>query len=212
MNADFNPVPFTYSLGASGEGLDINGLVHATAGFGAASVAIEAEGAGTSGKDVKANGMVGLARGSFPDAEVFRRVDEALGKDVIVGAPYQATDARFRLENGVLHLDPFHFETERAQLGLAGTASLDGPLDLDLDVATSRDGIQIQGVGGNVLDVLSDDQGWIPVPMHVSGTTEDPKVRPDGEALLAQAGHGAKREVKEHAIDAVRKRLPRRKS
>jgi hypothetical protein len=160
---------------------------------------------------MKANGTVKLGNGAFPDAELFRGIDEALGKSVLVGAAYKATDARFRLENNVVHLDPFQFETERAMLGLEGRVTLDGPLDLNLHLATSREGIQIDGVGGNVLDVLSDDQGWIPVPIHVSGTTADPKVRPDGKALASQAGHGAKREAKERATDAVRGVLRKKK-
>jgi hypothetical protein len=211
MNADFNPVPFTFELNANGTSLDINSLMGAASGFGPASIAIEVAGAGTSSKDVKASGTVGLAKGSFPDAEVFRGVDQALGKKVIVGAPYQETEARFRLEKDVLRLDPFQFETERARLSLDGTITLDGSLDLALDVATTREGVQIEGVGGNVLDVLSDDQGWVPIPMHVSGTTDDPKVRPDGKSLMAQAGHGAKREVKEAAVGALKSHLPRKK-
>jgi AsmA-like C-terminal region len=207
MNLDFNPVPFSYTLDAKGDPLDLNGLVHATGGLGPASIALAAEGAGTSSKDMKASGTVQLGKGALPDADLFREIDKVLGKSVVVGAPYEATDARFRVEESVVHLDPFRFETERAMLGLEGQVSLDGPMDLSLDVATAREGIQTAGVGASVLDVLSDDRGWIPIPMHVSGTTGDPKVRPDGKALAAQAGHGAKREAKERATDAVRNRI-----
>jgi AsmA-like C-terminal region len=207
MNLDFNPVPFSYSLDAKGDPLDLNRLVDATGGLGPASIALAAEGEGTSSKDMKARGTVRLGKGALPEASLFRGIDQALGKSVVVGAPYETTDARFRLDESVVHLDPFRFETKKAMLALEGRVSLDGPMDLSLDVATAREGIQIAGVGASVLDVLSDDRGWIPIPMHVSGTTADPKVRPDGKALAAQAGHGAKREAKERASDAVRNRI-----
>ena len=54
-----------------------------------------------------------------------------------------------------------------------------------------------------MLDVLADDSGWVPIPMTVSGTLEESKVRPDTQALTAQAKSGAKREVKEAATEAA---------
>jgi hypothetical protein len=89
-------------------------------------------------------------------------------------------------------------------LDLDGWVNLAGPIELGFSVATPRDGITIEGVGSNVLDVLSDDEGWVPIPISVTGTLEDPKVRPDSKALLAQAGSGLKREATEAATDALR--------
>ncbi len=37
----------------------------------------------------------------------------------------------------------------------------------------------------------------------MTGTLEDPKVRPDSKALLAQVGSGLKREATEATIDAL---------
>ncbi len=152
----------------------------------------------------EATGNVLLAAGEFPAAEMFTGVDKALGKTVLVGAPYQATEVRFRLENNVLTLSPFQFTSEVARLDLDGWVNLAGPIELGFVVATPRDGITIEGVGSNVLDVLSDDEGWVPIPVSVTGTLEDPKVRPDSKALLAQVGSGLKREATEAATDALR--------
>lgn len=57
----------------------------------------------------------------------------------------------------------------------------------------------IEGVGSSVLDVLADDRGWVAIPIKISGTLEEPKVRPDANALLQQAGSGAKRMAKQKA-------------
>jgi hypothetical protein len=96
-------------------------------------------------------------------------------------------------------------------LDLAGTVHLEGPINFNLSVATAREGLKIEGVGADVLDLLADDEGWVPVPITITGTLEDPKVRPDAKALLGQAARGAKREVTEKATDAIRGLLKKKK-
>jgi hypothetical protein len=202
-NVDFNPVPFTYTMTATGDPLDLNGMLGATEGFGPATVQLEADGAGADTKDVDANGGLKLAAGTFPESDPFTGIDKALGKQVVAGAPYEATELSFVLDNNIIRLAPFRFTTEFARLELDGTISLEGPIDLGLSVATPREGVQIEGATATVLDILADDEGWIPVPMTITGTLEQTKVRPDAKALMAQAGAGAKREAKEKATEAA---------
>ena len=45
----------------------------------------------------------------------------------------------------------------------------------------------------------------------ITGTLDNPKVRPDAKALLGQAAQGAKREVTEKATDAIRGLLKKKK-
>lgn len=208
---DFNPVPFTYTMNAKGEPLDVNGMVGATKGFGPATLTLEAKGAGPETKDLKGNGQVRLAEGSFPDAKMFRDLDAALGKKAVVGSKYKATEASFRMENDRVVLAPFRFESGDARLDLSGTMRLDGPIDFDLALATPREGLKVEGAGSSVLDLLADDQGWVPVPIGITGTLEDPKVRPDVKALASQAGRGAQREVTETATDALKGWLKKKK-
>ena len=212
---DFNPVPFTYTMSAQGDPLDLNSMTGASQGFGPGTVRFEAEGSGAETNDIKASGGLQLTAGEFPDIDMFTGVDKALGKQVLVGAAYEATEASFTLENNVIRLSPFRFTSDVARLDLSGTVSLEGPIGLEFTVATPRDGLVIQGVGGAMLDVLADDDGWVPVPMTVGGTLEAAKVRPDSGALVAQARQGTKREVKkaatEAAGDALKGLLGRRK-
>ena len=58
-------------------------------------------------------------------------------------------------------------------------------------------------MGASVLNVLSDPAGWVPLSLNVSGTLEQPNVRLDTKALLAQAKQGTKREAKEAAQRAA---------
>ena len=202
-NVDFNPVPFTYTMTATGDPLDLNGMVGASEGFGPATVQLESDGAGADTKDVDASGGLNLAAGEFPSVDVFTGIDKALGKQVVAGAPYEATELSFVLDNNIIRLAPFRFTTEFARLDLDGTISLEGPIDLGLSVATPREGLNIDGATATVLDVLADDEGWVPIPMTITGTMEQATVRPDARALMAQANAGAKREVKEAATEAA---------
>jgi hypothetical protein len=203
MLVDFNPVPFTYSMNAQADPLDVNGFVGATEGFGPAVVELKALGEGAETKDVEAEGGVQLGEGTFPDVAVFSGIDKALGKQAVVGSPYQATEMKFRLANNVVTLAPFRLVTNSVRLDLEGTLSLEGPIKFELVAATPREGLDVEGIGASALDVLADDEGWVPVPIQVSGTMDDPKVRPDAKALMAQAGQGAKREVKQKATEAA---------
>jgi hypothetical protein len=210
---DFNPVPFTYELSARGEPMDLNSMVGAKEGFGPGSLELEAGGAGPETADLKADGEIRLAEGRFPAVSVFEKLDGALGKKVLEGSTYKATEAKIRVANNHVTLLPFRFETESARLELKGQMSLapGGPIDLDLSLATPREGVQVAGVGSTALDLLADDEGWVAVPIDVTGTLESPIVTPNARALASQASQGAKREAKEKAVEALGNLFNRKK-
>lgn len=202
-NVDFNPVPFTYTMTATGDPLDLNGMMGASEGFGPANVQLDVNGAGADTKDADATGALHIGKGTFPSSNPFTGIDQALGKQVVAGSPYEATELSFVLDDNIIRVAPFQFTAEFARLDLQGTVDLAGPIDMSLSVATPREGIEIEGATATVLDVLADDEGWVPVPMSITGTLEQSKVRPDAGELMAQASRGAKREVKERATEAV---------
>jgi hypothetical protein len=203
MTLDLKPEPFAYTMKATGSAIDLNKLIGATGGLGPAALQLDAKGTGPEPEALAAGGSVKLTAGKIPASKLSDAIDKVLGKPILAGSPYKPAELAFTLDRGVLTLSPFRFETEKARVDLKGTAKLAGALDFDLGVATPREGIAIDGVGGATLDVLSDAQGWIPIPISVSGTIDEPKVRPDTSALLAQAKTGAKREAKEAAHTAA---------
>lgn len=201
---DLNPVPFTYRTSARCDAFDLDGLVGGQEGFGPASAEFEAHGAGPETADLEADGRFRLAAGVFPDAPLFAGIDAALGKQAVVGAPYEATEIAFTLRDDVFRLAPFRFEGGNARLGLEGSSRLEGPIDFAMTVSTPREGVAVTGTGGDVLDLLTDDEGWLAVPMSLTGTYEEPKVRPDTQALMAQAKRGAGRAVQNKAEEKLR--------
>ena len=202
-DVDFNATPFSYHMNAHADALDLNKILGAPGGLGPAVVDLTADGSGTDSENVVSKGDVKLGAGTLPAIPALREIDKALKKTALVGMPYKATDARFTVKDDVLTLAPFRFETAAARVDLHGTASLDGPLNLELALATPTEGLEIDGVGASVLNVLSDPAGWVPLSLNVSGTLEQPKVRLDTKALLAQAKQGTKREAQEAAHRAA---------
>jgi uncharacterized protein involved in outer membrane biogenesis len=203
MQVDFNPAPFAYSLNAQGDPLDFNAMAGADGGFGPGLLGLSATGKGTDSKDVQGKGSITLADGQFPATELFGQIDETLGKPVMVGTTYKATELRFSLADNIVTVEPFPFETEQAKIELQGWVDLEGPLSLDFAMGVVREGIQIEGVGEDVLNVLTDDEGWVMIPLSVTGTKDQPRVWPDSKALIARAGQGMKRLAKEKATDAI---------
>ena len=200
---DFNPVPAAYELKGRGEPLDLNGMMGAREGFGPGTLQLDANGKGPETKDLKADGRLQIAEGRFPAVSMFSQIDEALGKKVVEGASYKATEAKVRVAGNRVTLEPFRLETESARLDLKGRMDLEGPIDLVLSIATPREGLNVEGASAVTLDLLADDEGWVPVPMTITGTLEEPKVRPDLKALASQAGRGVKREATEKATEAL---------
>ena len=200
---DFNPVPFTYDMEATSEH-DLNAMLETPGGLGPATARFEAKGTGSDPQSLTASGDIQLAAGHVPASPTTTKIDEAIGKPVLANAAYEATKLAFTFARGHLTLEPFRLTTPAARLELGGRVDLAGPIDIDIALATPREGLRIEGVGATALDVLADDEGWVPVPIAVTGTLEDPKVRPDVKTLASMAASGTKREVKAKATDALR--------
>ncbi len=183
---DLNPTPFTHRASVGADPIDLNKLVEAREdGFGDGNLNFDATGAGSDLTTLSGQGALHLGSGRIPSAPMFDGIDKALGSSSITGAPYEATDMRFSISNGVLVFEPFLLSGERMRMGFDGRVSLVGANELHLAVSvdTPREGIQIEGVGDSVLDLLADDEGWIAVPLSITGTAESPKVRPNTRAL-----------------------------
>ena len=74
-------------------------------------------------------------------------------------------------------------------LEASGWSSLDGALEMSLAVRTPRPEVRIANLPPAVLDALVDQEGWVRIPLKVTGTRSDPRVSPDIAALLADARH-----------------------
>src|SRR5262249_24938319 len=136
------------------------------------------------------------------------------GHTRIVGAPYRATETPFRIERGRVLFDGFRVEAmapgepagrpPSLELEAGGWLSLRGPLELHLAARVPRENVRLAGVPESALDLLTDEQRRLVVPVTVTGTRENPTVRPDTGALLAQAKQGGTRALAERAAEGLK--------
>jgi AsmA-like C-terminal region len=208
LDADLRRLPLTYALTLNGDPLDMTAITGAR-GFGAGTLRLDARGVGPEAEGLQGRGALRLRAGTLPAAPVLRAVEQVLGRSGLVGARYEATDAPFRIERGRVILDGFTLQTDLGGLNASGWASLAGPMELGLAVHTPRQGITVAGIGSDALDLLTDDQGRVVVPLKVTGTPEAPKVAPDVAALGAQAGRAGGRALIEKGVGALFRRKPK---
>jgi len=217
LDARLDRLPLAYTLALRGEPLDVGSMMTvsgagATAGPGAGALQLDAAGIGTEATGLTGRGVLRLQSGALPATPLLQAVERALGRTRLVGARYEATEAPFRVEGGRVLLDDFQLRTRDVGMDMVGWASLQGPLELTVAIHTPRDGLTVDGVTAGALDLMTDDQGRVVVTLEVTGTQEQPRVRPDAAALAAQARRGGARTLLDKAgrgLGGLLRRKPR---
>lgn len=200
LDAQLEKLPFAYTLSLRGQPLDLGAMMAGgAAGAGPAAIELDGRGAGAEAAGLIGRGVLRLEAGQLPATPLLRALERTLGRTRLVGARYEATEAPFRVEGGRVLLDDLRLRTEQVGLDVAGWASLDGPLHLRLSIHTPRAGLVVEGVAKGALDLMTDVQGQVVLPLEVTGTQQQPRVRPDASALAAQARRGGARTLLEKA-------------
>ena len=209
---DLNRQPLHYELGSD---VDLNldqvmagdAEAKGDAAMGIARLRLDGVGQGPEPQGLGADGTVALPQGKLGSSPIALALAIATGTPELANLEYRATEARYRVEDGNFRLlDPLVLEaveggTERlagTRIEIQGGAGLDASLapSLDLTITTRlpRDRIDIDEVR-QVLDLLADDDGVVLLPIQVTGSLTDPRVRLDSDALTRAAGRGIKREA-----------------
>jgi len=192
LRADLTRLPFSYTLAVEGRPLDINKVAGATGkggSFGPGHLTLEAGGVGPDPTRLSGKGVLRLEAGTLPSTPLIVAVERALGRTGLSGGRYQATETPFRIEQGRVIVDRFRLDGDALGLEASGWSSLEGPLELSVAVRTPRSEVRIASLPPEVLDALADPEGWVRIPLKVTGTRNAPRVTPDTAALLADARH-----------------------
>ena len=191
LSADFNSQPFSYRLTATAAPIDLNEMVDLDKDpvLGPAQLQFEGQGRGASPDGLVGHGTLHLDPGKIPDQPILSATEKVLGMSGLVGGEYEATDARFQVANGRVTIDEFALKNPQAEVSLGGDVDLDGPIRLQVRLKGKANEMSVPGVPQQVLQTLAGSQGWVTIPLKVTGTRDDPRVEPDAEALLSQAGN-----------------------
>jgi hypothetical protein len=203
LDAHLEKLPFTYTLALRGDPLDLSTMIAAGQGqasrAGHAALELRGTGVGSEAAGLTGRGTVRLGGGELPATPLLRAVEAVLGRTRLVGARYEPTEAPFRVERGRVLLEELQIRAAPVGLDVAGWASLQGPLELTMAVHTPREGVSVAGMAREALDLMTDDQGRIVVPLKVTGTQQEPRVRPDTAALASTARRSGARRLLEEA-------------
>ena len=191
LAADFNPVPFTYQLKATASRLNLNKVVglEEDQSLGPGRLTFDGHGAGSSPAGLVGQGTVHLDPGRIPKQPILSTAERILGMRGLVGGEYEATDAKFQIAASRVTIRDFSLTSQQAGLSLDGEVDLSGPLQLQIHLRAKSSEMSVPGVPRQVLKTLSNDEGWVTVPLKVTGTRDNPRVEPDTGALLAEAGN-----------------------
>ncbi|HXB57411.1 MAG TPA: hypothetical protein VN461_21800 [Vicinamibacteria bacterium] len=205
FTAELARTPLRYTLTLKGD-LDINASAGAGkgGGFGPGSLDMKGEGEGVESTGLKGTGVFKLAAGRLPATPLLAGIEKALGRTSLAGSPYKATQTTFRAENDRISFDRFPIESEKLALDCEGWSSMEGAIGMSLIVRTPRQGLRIAGVPDEVFDGLTDEKGWVAIPLKVTGTELQPRVLPDTEALMGEARKGAKKALEKKAAGRLK--------
>ena len=176
-------------------GIDLNRLLGLeTAGtLGGAQFEMQAAGAGPQTSSVEGGGRLALAAGAIPDLPALDRVVELIGLD-LAGSRYQATTIDFTVADERVDVAPFEIVSELMRLQAAGKLGADGALDGRANVFVPRQEIDLGRWQGDLsdalVDALTDESGWVSIPVIISGTVAEPRVSLDTVALLEALRQG----------------------
>ncbi|HYU30800.1 MAG TPA: AsmA-like C-terminal region-containing protein [Thermoanaerobaculia bacterium] len=204
FDADLNRDPFAYRLALRVDPLDANAVLAAGpgGGFGPGLLVFGANGTGTETRDMSGDGTLSLAAGRLPGSPLFTAMEAVLGRAALKGSAYEPVTVPFRIRENRLHISSFELRTSLLSLGISGWADLAGPLDLKIAVRAPRDAVALVRVPGEILDLVA-DEGWVTVPLRVTGTPDAPRVTADEEALRAQGKRAASTIVRQQVERGV---------
>jgi uncharacterized protein involved in outer membrane biogenesis len=146
IKMDFNRIPVGYEMNLAGSPIDLQSVagLERGEGLGSCRIELDAEGFGTSAKNINGRGMIQLESGRLPPHSVLDEVEKALGSGTLHNSRYEETEAHFRVRDNQLILDDFHLETDHAALDLSGIVHLEGTIDLSLVVRPSHESSNVQ--------------------------------------------------------------------
>ena len=205
LAADVADEPLTYSLNLHGDALSTGVLfgIGNLRGLGTSTFKLQVAGEGPDPARIAGEGGLTINGGELPDHPALAQVEQLLGNVTLIGTGYEAFPVTFDIRSHRVNVAPCTLNAGPVSLTLAGWVDFDGPLEMELTVLTPREGLKIEEIPAEVLEVLAEDDGRVNLPVLLTGTTDGTKVGLN-QAYLEQL---AKRYVRKRAQDELGKAL-----
>ena len=207
LEADVAAEPLTYSLDLRGDPLSTGVLLGLgdLRGLGTSVFELKASGEGSDPARIAGAGKLTVGGGELPEHPVLAQVEQLLGNVVLIGAGYETLPIEFDIRSHRIHVAPCELRAGPVSLTLSGWVDFEGPLEMELSVLAPREGLRIEEIPKEVLEVLAEDDGRINLPMLMTGTADGSTVTLNRD-YLAELG---KRYVRQRAEQEIGKALGR---
>ena len=195
------PPPFTFAAGGE---CDVNSFVDVEGekGFGPAALQMSISGIGPALDQIAGNGTLRLESGEIPAFPLVVTIERLLGKPLLTGSNYQATDIPFTVAGAMMQVQPFTLVADNFRVSGLGQIDLAGPLDLEVTVQLRREEVNID-VLDPFINQLTDEKGWTTVPFKVDGTMGEPEVGIDVSTVKDAAVDVGKKAISDVVEDAI---------
>ncbi|MBW3564157.1 MAG: hypothetical protein KY459_05490 [Acidobacteria bacterium] len=175
--------PFTYRLILKGDPLHVASLLGGSGEGETGEFFLEGTGAGPEKDGLRGDGRVHLPGGEVPSSPYLALIESLLGGVPIAGERWEPADVDFEIAESTVRLLPFTIALESAQLDIEGAVDLEGPLNLDVRVGAPRAMVRVKEIPDELVDILTDERGYVSIPLVMRGTIEEPRIRPDWNEL-----------------------------
>ncbi|MEM1181961.1 MAG: hypothetical protein AAGM22_26680 [Acidobacteriota bacterium] len=209
IDVDLAAEPFTYRVAGAGTELRTHVLFGAKSGFGPARLELEMNGEGTATTNAIGGGRLVVGAGSLGQLPILSGVEKLVIGSNLVGRAYEPFEVRFRLGDEELHVEPFDVVSGRSRMRFGGSVALAGGVRLETVLDLPREGLALKALPKEVVEVLTDTDGRVKLPIVIGGTAEVPEVQFDrrawGELLKRRAAKEVEKKIEEELTKALGK-------
>jgi AsmA protein len=136
-------------------------------------------------KSLKGKAVVKLGKGAVKESPIFDAIAHLTGLSALKNPGFDDGLFNFDIRDQKIYLDGF-INSSLFKIVPKGVMDFEKRLDLPTALKISPTLSKNLGKSASSIKFMEDEQGWITLPLKIKGTTDDPKVSLDEEALAKQ--------------------------
>lgn len=166
------------------------------------------DGASTIQKTLKGMAVAKLGKGAIKESQIFDAIALLTGIPSLKNPSFDEGLFNFDVKDEKVFLDG-SIQSPLFKVSPKGMVDFEKKLDVPTELKLSP------SLSGNLkgklaqLKLLEDEQGWKIIPLRIKGTTDQPSVNLDEEALGKQLGRGLQKEIERRLFDRTPKESER---
>jgi uncharacterized protein involved in outer membrane biogenesis len=181
---DTNPSPMTYQAKANLASVDMSSLMVGVGSdpqtlHGKLRLDFTGQGHLDAPKEIIANGTFDISETRVPKLESLKVLGSVLGINALKEGKFDAVDSTYTIAEQKVQLAPINIKSQNLNITLNGPIGFDKTLNLAGGVALDPNAMKMLITLAGIKTL----EGGQTIPITLTGTTQEPKIRLDGQAL-----------------------------